>query len=67
MHVILVLVHFEAHVKALICALVVILVVIFVVILVVVLFVVVDDEKNQKISSNNNHANKDLIRMMHKV
>ena len=55
--------------KALIVALVVVLVVILVVILVVVLVVVIivvvdDDEKIQKIPSNNNHANKDLMRMM---
>ena len=65
--VVLVLVHFEANVEALIVALVVVRVVILVVVLVVVLIVFVDDEKVQKIPSNFNHTNKDLMRMMHNM
>ena len=65
--VVLLLVHFEANVEALIVALVVVLVVILVDVLVVVLIVVVDDEKVQKIPSNFNHTNKDLMRMIHNI
>ena len=69
--VVFVFVYFEAHVKALIIAIMVILVVILiailVVVLVVVLIVAVDEEKIQKIPSNNRHAKKDLMRMMHNM